>query len=1314
MFTVLPKIAFLLSLFLWPAASHAASEAEWNSLMTQVKTMLVQGKAKEGVPLAVEAVKQAEELYGIGSPNVLTSLGLLAMLYQGAGDQEQAAAIRGQMALQAMNRSRDLASSRMPGKGSMTGQAMTPQEDPSKPAPRNASSNDPLAGKDLLAEQAKAVQEHMKKQGLYNPSPNASRAGDPQKHVIDSARAMGMGDQADAMQKMREALEKQRGSTGKATKSGEAVNPMSGLKEMGKLSLLTSQGQYLEALPIAEQSVKQNDGQAAAGSPMARVQEFNLAQLYFRLAMYEKAEPLFRRLLERAQREAEERMQKNAEHLGSMKDFNAATNEFSESMKKKDSATARYFEERTRQLEGMRNQLDAMQKAEAERSHGPQADYLYSLAQIYHKLGRYKDAEQHYQQAVELSSKGIHRMDLILLYMDMGDYAKAKSLAREKQEELTGASGQGERAILLDKQAQVYMALGNYQEAEKFLTGALKMWKTSIHDGQEVYFMNKLARVYRASGRYGEAQTQYAKAIDMAPDRVRAVPRDGAPVLSEFAQLQQELGMYEAAKRSGEVARKIQTEALGPDHPETLSTVMVLGQLAEDKGENEEAESLLKTAMEAFKKRLGERHPATAGSLFRLAQHYHRRGKLEQARPLYEAALQVREEKLLPDHLDIASTLISLAKWHLDMGYLPKAEELNQRALKIYDRVLGTGHPETGAAHKSLGDVALQERDLANAERHYQESRAIFEGSVGHKHLSTAGALVGLARVKALEGHPKDALELLQQAVAIEGPVLLMRLGTVREHRKLQLLRDATQTKDLVMALVERYLSNDKEAVRFALDLVLERKGLVFDDQAQLEANLPRDIRMQLRSLKQEIATLQDHPAASMKVEQVREKTSEAISRWEQLDAQMRQKGLRLREAVTSESVAKAMPSASVLIEFVEVVEIDWASFRTRKTSNYLAFVLRPDKRIHLARVGASSEIGNSVDGFHRSLGNDVPASTREEKSEIAYEKVWMPIQSLVGDAAVLIVSPDGKLNELPFAALLHPQDDQFLIEKHSILYVTSGRDLLRPRKNRAGSGELIIFANPDFGGSTITQGECRESGKRNQGGEAVDHFSPLPCTQEEADMIPGLVKQKTAAKRVFTQKTAQEEVVLNVHQPQVLHLATHGYFAEKGTGPLNCRPNAIDKSDVGPQPQQDNPLVRSGLAMTGANNACNAGNSIDGLLTAYELSGVDLQGTDLVTLSACQTGTGDIENGDGVYGLRRVLALAGARNVVMSLWRVDDLWTARQMKSFYRAYGEGRSPMEALRSAQLATLADLIKEGRTRDPRLWAAFIVQGVPGLN
>jgi CHAT domain-containing protein len=298
-------------------------------------------------------------------------------------------------------------------------------------------------------------------------------------------------------------------------------------------------------------------------------------------------------------------------------------------------------------------------------------------------------------------------------------------------------------------------------------------------------------------------------------------------------------------------------------------------------------------------------------------------------------------------------------------------------------------------------------------------------------------------------------------------------------------------------------------------------------------------------------------------------------------------------------------------------------------------------------------------------------------------------------------VSPDGELNKVPFAALRAP-DGRYLVETHTVSYVASGRDLLRGDAAATSSVDLLLLANPAYG-APPPEG---------------DFFEPLPGTAKEAKAILPLVKGKQL---VLEGQAATESAVRATKSPKVLHLATHGFFLEDQElpvpAPLSDFTGIADAGERGPGGLIIS-MVRSGLALAGANQARAVSQGDDGVLTALEVTGLNLYGTDLVVLSACETGVGEVRTGEGVFGLRRAFVLAGAKNLVMSQWLASDYYTALQMEQFYQAVGRGVSSPEALREAQLATISRLREQiqGEGGEPiapvNLWAPFMVQQTGG--
>jgi len=324
------------------------------------------------------------------------------------------------------------------------------------------------------------------------------------------------------------------------------------------------------------------------------------------------------------------------------------------------------------------------------------------------------------------------------------------------------------------------------------------------------------------------------------------------------------------------------------------------------------------------------------------------------------------------------------------------------------------------------------------------------------------------------------------------------------------------------------------------------------------------------------------------------------------------------------------------------------------------------------------------------------------------YDRLIRPLQGSLSHIDKIYIAPDGMLNLLPFETLIG-DGGRFLMEDYQFVYLTSGRDLLKERPDLSGH-DAIVLADPDYmidpSALPVLAASEESSMSSYRGNQTTPEclgsmFSPLPMTRQEGKWVAELLKQTGRYDVTYLETDqAREGALENLNQaPAVLHIATHGYFCEQVENPY-----------------LSNPLLRSGLILAGANRTIGDMNrsSIsgeDGILTAMEVSGLNLIGTDLVVLSACQTGIGDVQNGEGVFGLRRAFQHAGAKSVVMSMFSVPDESTSDIMKRFYENWLSGESKSSALRDASLSILNERRNAHQSTHPLFWGGFILVGDP---
>jgi CHAT domain-containing protein len=379
----------------------------------------------------------------------------------------------------------------------------------------------------------------------------------------------------------------------------------------------------------------------------------------------------------------------------------------------------------------------------------------------------------------------------------------------------------------------------------------------------------------------------------------------------------------------------------------------------------------------------------------------------------------------------------------------------------------------------------------------------------------------------------------------------------------------------------------------------------------------------------------------------------------------------------------------------------------------YGAFLLRRGGEPRWVDLGASSDLLPRIAAFRQALADPLLRAPVEATGRALYDALLAPLEKELEGVRSLLIAPDGALNLIPFSALIDKRGT-YLAESHRVSYLTSGRDLLRITGSSAPRGPPVIVADPDYAGSVAVEVAASPSGDGRTPRRSHDleqtGWLPLPGTRQEARAIAKLMDVKP-----LLGASAQESAVKHVRGPRVLHIATHGFFLadqkapDPGSRSLRA---AVNPERASPLPVAaahiENPLLRAGLVLAGANRP--AGASDDGILTALELAGLDLSGTQLVVLSACDTGLGTLENGEGVYGLRRAVVLAGADAQVATLWKVDDKATRTVMTRFYEELEAGLGRAEALRRIQLEMAR--ATDATWSHPFYWASFLPIGAWG--
>ena len=480
----------------------------------------------------------------------------------------------------------------------------------------------------------------------------------------------------------------------------------------------------------------------------------------------------------------------------------------------------------------------------------------------------------------------------------------------------------------------------------------------------------------------------------------------------------------------------------------------------------------------------------------------------------------------------------------------------------------------------------------------------------------------------------------------------------------------------------------------------------------------PRDRKLldELNATTAQLAQLALSPPVGTPAAENRARILGLEAQKERLEVELGDHSTELRarlQPVTLEAVRSAIPGDAALLEFVVFRPFDPRAERNAEAygaRHYAAYVLRREGAPTGVDLGPVTVIDEATDAMRAAL-RDPSRSDLQWRARDLDERVMRPLRESIGDATRLLISADGALNLVPFEALVN-EHGRYLIDRFAMSYLTSGRDLLRMQVARLPRTEPVIVADPVFGEPASANGErairkpvvLRTQTRSITTGEdpSTMYFAPLGATAEEARAIKALFPDA----RLFTGVRATKAAIQQLEAPRMLHIASHGFFLQDAAGdpvPVATAGSASPTRGVSANTKVENPLLRSGLALAGAN--LNHDRARDGILTALEASGLNLWGTKLVTLSACDTGVGEVRNGEGVYGLRRAFVLAGAETLVMSLWPVSDYIGREMMVAYYTGLRAGLGRGDALRQAKL----EMLKRKGRQHPFYWASFIQSG-----
>ncbi|NEO55845.1 MAG: tetratricopeptide repeat protein [Okeania sp. SIO3B5] len=935
------------------------------------------------------------------------------------------------------------------------------------------------------------------------------------------------------------------------------------------------------------------------------------------------------------------------------------------------------------------------------------ATSMNNLALLYYLQGKYTEAEPLFQQSLAIWKEklGDNHLDvakslnnLALLYESQGRYTEAEPLYQQslaiRKEKL--GDNHPDVAMSLNGLATLYYSQGKYTEAEPLYQQSLAIRKKKLGDNHTdvAVSLNNLAAFYKSQGRYMKAESLYQQSLAIWKEKLGDNHPDVATSLNNLAAFYKSQGRYTEAEPLYQQSLAIRKEKLGDNHPDVAISLNNLAELYSLQGRYTEAEPLYQQSLAIIKEKLGDNHPYVASSLNNLAELYSLQGRYREAKPLFQQSLAIRKKKLGDNHPDVATSLNGLALLYKSQERYTKAESLYQQSLAIWKEKLGDNHPDVATSLNNLAELYRLQGRYTKSESLYQQSLSITKEKLGDNHPDVATSLNNLAGLYYSQGNTISGVGLLSQGLEVEERNLSKNLIAGDERQKQDYMSKISGITDAAVSLNLQSAPNNLEATRLGLKTIFQRKGRILDVltnslqilRQRIDDPKTQELLNQLITKGTQLSNLIFKKAEYFPDSKVyRELLTNAETEVKGLEDELSRHSAEFRnlsQPITLEKIQQQIPADTALVELVRYQPVNLKTPQNERFGKprYAAYILYQTGEPQAIDLGEAEPIDKTVEKLRKYLRNSkVPLEQLQRSARKLDEMVMQPVRQLLGETKTILLSPDAALNLIPFEALVD-ENNQYLVENYQITYLTSGRDLLRqnPKNNRQTP---LVIANPKYEqqGEIVTLDNYRSIDLSDR------VFLPLGGTQVEAETISQLFPEAL----MLTKTKATENALKQVKNPDFLHIATHGFFLSK--------PKSENSTDI------DNPLFRSGLVFAGVEKQQSGGD--DGVFTAYEATLLNLVGTQLVVLSACDTGIGDISAGEGIYGLRRAFVIAGSESQMMSLWKVEDEATKDLMVAYYQGLKAGKGRRDALLDIQ----RDWLQEGEYQHPYYWASFIFSG-----
>ena len=950
--------------------------------------------------------------------------------------------------------------------------------------------------------------------------------------------------------------------------------------------------------------------------------------------------------------------------------------------------------------------------------HPNSAGAMASLASVLEARGEVREALPLRKQVLDVASK-VFGPTHALTGTSWHNYARAQLLsgdANAAQASFEKALSVREGALganhpdvaqTLTGLASVFRQLGQMARAASCAERALRILEQAPHPDPSTVALSfeHLGAVALDRGEYAKSEEYFERALGMYRTANGPDSSQVGLAANNLSEVFVAMGRYRDAEEGFRAALSILSRALGEAHPDVAMARTNLANLLLLQGNFPAAESVVTPAIATYERVYGPKHPSLSKPLNVLAK-VHSLKKEDAAAEVLLLRVRDIEAAVSTTSGNYAASLSALAAHYDALDEPDKALDYDRRSLAIYERVYGPNHPSVATLHTAIGSQLVYQGKLKEAEAEVLAALAIERRALGADHPDVAQDLLNIAGIQAALGKFEQAVPALAEAGEIREKYLSAQLASGSESQRRAVYASLYGETNYALSLHLDTRPSDAKLADLAYQTVLRRKGRLLDqlagDRALLSSHDDAATHALLDRIAAKRTALAGYLLGGARGPEALANETQLRGELLGLERAMSEKSEAFRNAtapLTRKDVAHALPAHTALVEYVKYYPFRINARKASQrwgTPEYAAYVLRPDDTLGFVKLGPAAVIDQSVLAFRKKIQGASHPDPRAEGRAVSV-LMFDPVEKELGGAHELFLSTDGALATLPFAALIGPHGE-YLVERYLFSFVGSGRDLPRFSAGSAPSGPAFVLANPDYDSAGPRKPPANEppDGERSLS-LTDDLFTPLPGTALEGQAVAATLGDA----HVVSGADATTHALAGLHGPRVLHIATHGFYVPQSKGPAPDTQSELLRAVL---PRVDDPFVRSGLALAGANSRTPGD---DGILSAYEALNLDLHGTRLVTLSACETGLGELVDGIEVQGLGRAFTIAGAQTLLTSLWKVSDEATRDLMAAYYQKLAKGGGRAESLRDVQ----RDFIARSDRTTPYYWAAFSVTGNP---